>query len=461
LNSQAVTQVDTIWDRLLTDGETVLKDAFQKVTVYTGSFGPYTIRSDGASSEMPHKDLNKITVLNKNISSTRESTALLESTGFNQESPVVYTMHIVSLRFMSSADEGPETQSAEGFSAPQQGSLPFFEELQVINSLSVYYEMAQQLPLQALFGVESDQEFPCVLPGHQGHAMARVSYWNGRYQYRCSSCHQGKRSLDIHDLIETMTGLDHGKVRRLLMKVMNLAFNHPEMKQAEQNIIEFQRRIVSSDFQEKYPLLHQEMVSNDLYGSLLLLLAIHLRYSVRLPDGQIVCIVSFARLVELAKQFFPQIKDRKELHRKVSRLKTLGLLATLPDEALPSRMLSDMKKSQVRHGRQYRVSAYAVPAVTASLFQSAEDSLVRHASPVVMDLFAAMQFLGGFVTEEAAVKKLRGYKKEVRQQMLKDSVDSLAKTGWRRQILTKSLAAQHNIPYRPLTPCYVYESEVA
>lgn len=218
---------------------------------------------------------------------------------------------------------------------------PQFKDIRSIDINESEEWINTHVKMTDVLGIEENVRFRCILPKHEDkNPSARITTYDNKQTYMCSCEANGYTLITL--LSKLLPGKSRIKIKKMILKALNITLGSEYQREAERYIAELRRHL---------PELLGDTVLNYLQGRKLYQIYrliidfadAHIAYeSFSKDDDRLVFFLSKRELIRLMD--LNQVPGTSEASRKISSLCELGLLKALPD--------SEIKKSVLKTAYQ-------------------------------------------------------------------------------------------------------------
>ena len=321
-----------------------------------------------------------------------------------------------------------------------------------IESKSELFRYFHLYPMHEYLGVELDQPFACKLPGHSGRAQAVIHFSGDRYRYHCRRCNS-KTGLDIVDLYQALHSVDKAEAMRQISDLVNIDCESTATSEYRRQLF-FAGQFLQRQAIAEFPLAYTWLADRELIKPLLVLCQLGSRLSLAVKSYQPMFTASLKKLVQLEGT----AGNYRTMGLKIHQLSEKGFVELLSDEAVPSLLLTQLRKHQQAKNFKHRTHVYHVADILLA-FKKLEQSLTKAKRTQTLSK-AAKLMSRGFLSEHELSCSLRGYSMAIRKEMIALAAAELMELGWTRRALTKKLAEQFGLRYQAFTYCFVQEAKL-
>lgn len=231
-----------------------------------------------------------------------------------------------------------------------------------------------QINLAELLDLPENEEFNCILPGHDDdNASASIVWHNDRYKYRCFGCDS---TYDIFGLLERLSGCSRPAVMDWICDTYNIRYESEWQRMQKENIQLYHDYLVMN-LKKDFPYLYRQLVRANETGVLLMFLdiaRIHLLDRAWAGMNKPAFFYSLSSFCKM-NEFYGLRKNQITLYKNLVHLARLGLIEILDDEQIPPSMKNYLESKRIVNKQVYRSNCYAVPPLTADLLENAQNAI--------------------------------------------------------------------------------------
>ena len=247
----------------------------------------------------------------------------------------------------------------------------------------LYYAISAMVPLDLFLGLPFMENIRCIYPHHEDErSSARIELdKNSGYIYHCYGCPNkasGSGAMDdIFNLIETIAGCTHRRAKQFLAEIFGLYFETDWMRQEKENLFAMMNYIESKDFELDFPKLRSHLVRSNSLGLLSFMIREASRHifdeRYKTKENQPIFFSSLRHISITMRALGYRGAAKSNIQTKLKFLQNLELIKCLPDQEIPSAMLSISWENQKKNQERYRVSYYSMTPFAMASFAKAED----------------------------------------------------------------------------------------
>lgn len=302
------------------------------------------------------------------------------------------------------------------------------------------YGFVSKLPLHHLLGVQLDQPFRCLMPGHfDKNPSANVKQLdNGKYVYNCYGCCHNKdgQYTDTLAAIQKLTGYGISKTMLLIEQIFDVELETKWQRDMKRRLDIEKIYIESDTFGSKYPLLFKELTKSNSYGLWIFLIESarsYLQANSFSGDDRPTFFMSISEIGKRLSARGYTGTNKSAISRKLNYLCRLGLIKKISDSELRPEVLNKAREIQRQNGQSYRYRQdfLCIPDFSDDLFQAAEDTVAADKDNGVRRQYQSREMIARtYSSEDAAKAFIQDADKE-----LSDKVDAFYEQ-YRLQALT-------------------------
>lgn len=271
--------------------------------------------------------------------------------------------------------------------------------------------------LANLLKLPFNEAFSCILPDHDDKKdSAKIDFYNGKYQYRCFGCNS---TYDIYGLLERLSGCSRLTIMKWLSQKYNIAFE-TEWQKIQREEILFYKDYMIMALEESHPELHKALTRGKEAIVLNMLLDMARIYLLDKSYTNTSKPIFYHARSSLAKVslWYGLSGNNNTIQRAVIHLAKLGLIELLENDEIPKFMLHALEKYRIEMKWSRRTNCFAIPYLTQSLLDKAQDIVLADKKNNVRKSFQCREQLaranGTDVANEVYVQdKNDGFNEEV------------------------------------------------